>query len=173
MSARSHRRWRADVNPGGHQQHGYHELHLADAFDRYLNKGLPSGKPRPSDVPVHDVDQKPRASQRFFPAKGVPSRFHPTIRLKGMKTKLIQILPLSRIKTLIRLMSRMRRPLIRLRIPLRRIRPSLIRLMSRMGVLYPTHQIHEQSQDVNPHETDETDKSVRDPLLRKVYLPLA
>ena len=34
------RRWRADVNPGGNPQCGYHELHLADAFDRYLNKGF-------------------------------------------------------------------------------------------------------------------------------------
>ncbi len=57
------RRWRADVNPGGNQQHGYHELHLADAFDRYLNKGLPSGKPRPSDSPAPDVDQKPKPTK--------------------------------------------------------------------------------------------------------------
>ena len=92
------RRWRADVNPGGHQQHGYHELHLADAFDRYLNKGLPSGKPRPSDVPVHDVDPKPKPAKGSS-RKGGLRRFHPTIRLKGMKVKLIQILPLSRMKS--------------------------------------------------------------------------
>jgi hypothetical protein len=56
-----------------------------------------------------------------------------------MKAKLIQILPLSRIERLIRLMRRMRRTFIHLRLPLRRIRHPLIRLMSRMGVLYPAH----------------------------------
>jgi hypothetical protein len=37
------RRWRA--NPKSNAQYGYHELHLADAFSRYLGKGLPSGAP--------------------------------------------------------------------------------------------------------------------------------
>ena len=37
------RRWR--TNSKSNPQYGYHELHLADAFSRYLGKGLPSEAP--------------------------------------------------------------------------------------------------------------------------------
>jgi hypothetical protein len=78
------RRWRADINPGGNQQHGYHELHLADAFDRYLNKGLPSGKPRPSDLPTHDGGQAPQPAKSSSRQGGSPplSSDHPSQRRK-------------------------------------------------------------------------------------------
>ena len=38
------RRWRA--NPKSNPQFGYHELHFANAFERYLGKGLPSAARR-------------------------------------------------------------------------------------------------------------------------------
>ena len=81
--------WREKMNPKGNPLKGYHELHLADAFDRYLNKGLPSGKPRPSDSPVHDVGSKPN-SAKSSSRKGVHHHFHPLIRHEGLKMKLIQ-----------------------------------------------------------------------------------
>ena len=41
----SSRRWRPDKKPKKNPLNGYHELHFADAFERYLGKGLPSAEP--------------------------------------------------------------------------------------------------------------------------------
>ena len=54
--------------------YGYHELHFADAFERYLGKGLPSGQAghlisRPT-IRIRDASR-----QRFCPRKGGLDRF--------------------------------------------------------------------------------------------------
>jgi hypothetical protein len=54
------RRWRA--NPKSNQQYGYHELHLADAFSRYLGKGLPSEASPESDEDEDDSASNPRSA---------------------------------------------------------------------------------------------------------------
>ena len=54
------RRWRA--NPKSNTQYGYHELHLADAFSRYLGKGLPSEASPESDDDDNDNAPNPRAA---------------------------------------------------------------------------------------------------------------
>ena len=54
------RRWRA--NPKSNQQYGYHELHLADAFSRYLGKGLPSEASPESDEDEDDSAPNPRSA---------------------------------------------------------------------------------------------------------------
>ena len=66
------RRWRPASNPGGNPLNGYHELHFADAFERYLGKGLPLGKPEPSDFQAPSVNSAP-GSDRHTP-KGGPSK---------------------------------------------------------------------------------------------------
>ena len=53
----SSRRWRADGNPKGNAQYGYRELHFADAFERYLGKGLPSARSQPPDDDLGAEDQ--------------------------------------------------------------------------------------------------------------------
>jgi Protein of unknown function (DUF3631)/Toprim domain len=63
------RRWRPTGNPSGNPLNGYHELHFADAFERYLGKGLPSGKPETGDVPAHSVNSAPGPG-RHTPKRG-------------------------------------------------------------------------------------------------------
>ena len=43
-------------NPGSGSLFGYHELHLADSFARYLGKGLPSAAPPEPDLDADDPD---------------------------------------------------------------------------------------------------------------------
>jgi Protein of unknown function (DUF3631) len=43
------RKWRDATT--GEQARGYHELHFKDAFERYLNKGSPSDKSKPRNLP--------------------------------------------------------------------------------------------------------------------------
>jgi hypothetical protein len=50
------RRWRPDKNFGSGSLFGYHELHLADSFARYLGKGLPSVAPPEPDLDADDPD---------------------------------------------------------------------------------------------------------------------
>jgi hypothetical protein len=50
------RRWRPAGNPKGNPLYGYYELHFADAFERYLGKGLPSAPLRP---PGQTTDNPP------------------------------------------------------------------------------------------------------------------
>ena len=50
------RRWRPDKNPKSGSLFGYHELHFADAFERYLGKGLPSATPLSSELTADDPE---------------------------------------------------------------------------------------------------------------------
>ena len=50
------RRWRPAGNPKGNPLYGYYELHFADAFERYLGKGLPSA---PLRAPGQTADNPP------------------------------------------------------------------------------------------------------------------
>jgi Protein of unknown function (DUF3631)/Toprim domain len=68
---KSHR-WRASNNPKEGSLRGYHELHLADAFFRYLDKGLPSLGPPPSTLTADD-DDPADAQSGHTPPKGAQS----------------------------------------------------------------------------------------------------
>ena len=74
------RRWRA--NPKSNQQYGYHELHLADAFSRYLGKGLPSEASQESD---DDDDEDDNASNPRAETGHTTHRGH-ILLLRGVTT---------------------------------------------------------------------------------------
>ena len=92
------RRWR--TAPTGNPKFGYHELHFANAFERYLGKGLPSAtSPATADDPEPDEDA---SSPGGFPP------IHPTIRHKWLKNKQVQLLTLCQTKLLNRHQCQMR-----------------------------------------------------------------
>jgi hypothetical protein len=62
------RRWRPAKDPKGNPLYGYHELHLADAFSRYLGKGLPSLAP----PGVEETDDQPQNPQQDSGAETPP-----------------------------------------------------------------------------------------------------
>ena len=78
----SSRRWRADGNPNGNAQYGYRELHFADAFERYLGKGLPSAKSQPPDDDLGAEDQTQTHVRVYLPGGGSLSGFIQHIRRK-------------------------------------------------------------------------------------------
>jgi Protein of unknown function (DUF3631) len=69
----SSRSWRPEDNPNGSPLKGYHELHFAESFDRYLGKDLPSSKLKTS-VPVDedlDIEAPPSTPTGYVPQDGV------------------------------------------------------------------------------------------------------
>jgi hypothetical protein len=79
------RRWRRPANekdptssspPGVNPQFGYHELHFANAFERYLGKGLPSAAIGEADA---EADQEPsKDTSSFSGTKSTLLSDHPT-----------------------------------------------------------------------------------------------
>ena len=79
------RRWRRPLNekdpksrsaPGINPQFGYHELHFANAFERYLGKGLPSAEPQEADAEMEPDPSENTSS--FSDPKPPLSSDHPT-----------------------------------------------------------------------------------------------
>ena len=61
----SSRRWRAEGSSKGNAQNGYHELHFADAFERYLGKGLPSNRAKPANDDLQTPKHRHRPLLRY------------------------------------------------------------------------------------------------------------
>ena len=64
------RRWRPIKSAKANPLWGYYELHFADAFERYLGKGLPSAEPRNPDLTADDPEPV-HSAEEYTPAEGV------------------------------------------------------------------------------------------------------
>jgi Protein of unknown function (DUF3631)/Toprim domain len=71
-SSSQSRRWRPIKSAKANPLWGYYELHFADAFERYLGKGLPSAEPRNPDLTADDPEPVHRAEE-YTLSEGVTS----------------------------------------------------------------------------------------------------
>jgi hypothetical protein len=100
FSTEKSRKWRPPNSPKGNPIRGYHELHLADSFARYLGRGLPSEAKE--EVESEDEDSQPETAkdtpeERQYPFYMGTPRIHPTHPVLELKTKTLQIDTLIRI----------------------------------------------------------------------------